>query len=60
MRYPNWLRVHLAAVRALLVLTAILGVAYPLAVYATGRLPGLKDRADGSVIMLDGRTAAAP
>ncbi|SFP56773.1 potassium-transporting ATPase subunit C [Actinomadura madurae] len=59
MRCSSWLRVHLAAVRALLVLTAILGVAYPLTVYATGRLPGLKDRADGSVVTQDGRTAGS-
>lgn len=59
MRYPSRLRVHLAAVRALLVLTVILGVVYPLAVYAAGRLPGLKDHADGSYVTLNGRTAGS-
>ncbi|MEV3926881.1 potassium-transporting ATPase subunit C [Actinomadura coerulea] len=51
---PTWIRRHMAAVRALLVLTAVLGVAYPLAVFAVARLPGLEGRADGSIV----RTAA--
>ena len=34
---PSWLRQHLAALRALLVLTVIVGVAYPLVI--TGRRP---------------------
>ncbi|TDD81092.1 potassium-transporting ATPase subunit C [Actinomadura darangshiensis] len=59
MRYPRWLRLHLAALRALLVLTAVLGVAYPLAVYAVGRLPGLHDQAGGSFVELDGRTVGS-
>lgn len=54
MRMPTWIRRHMAAVRALLVLTAVLGVAYPLAVFAVARLPGLEGRADGSIV----RTAA--
>ncbi|QKW33910.1 potassium-transporting ATPase subunit C [Actinomadura sp. NAK00032] len=59
MRFPAWFRVHLAAVRALLALTVLLGAAYPLAVYAAGRLPGLNDRADGSLVSADGRTAGS-
>lgn len=59
MRFPAWIRVHLAAVRALLVLTVLLGVIYPLAVFAVGRLPGLHDRADGSLITVDGRTVGS-
>jgi K+-transporting ATPase ATPase C chain len=45
MRLPTWLAQHLAALRALLVLTVLLGVAYPLAMVAAGHLPGLRDRA---------------
>jgi potassium-transporting ATPase KdpC subunit len=45
MRLPTWLAQHLAALRALLVLTVLLGVAYPLAMVAVGQLPGLRDRA---------------
>ncbi|MEX5632775.1 potassium-transporting ATPase subunit C [Parafrankia sp. FMc2] len=49
-RFPSWLRQHLAALRTLLVLTVVLGVAYPLAILAVAQLPGLKDRADGSLV----------
>ncbi|MEU9020072.1 potassium-transporting ATPase subunit C [Actinomadura sp. NPDC048394] len=59
MRYPTWVRQHLAALRALLVLTVLLGVVYPLAVFAAGRIPGLKDQADGSYVSLHGRTAGS-
>ena len=48
-RLPGWLRQHLAAVRALLVLTVLLGVVYPLAITAIAQIPGLKSRADGSL-----------
>jgi potassium-transporting ATPase KdpC subunit len=44
MRLPRWLSQHLAALRALLVLTAILGLAYPLAMVGIGRLPFLEGR----------------
>ncbi|MGK5554955.1 potassium-transporting ATPase subunit C [Actinomadura kijaniata] len=55
MRLPTWIRQHLAALRALLVLTVLLGVAYPLAVFGVARLPGLKDKADGSLVKANGR-----
>lgn len=55
MRKTTWIRQHLAAVRALLVLTAITGIAYPLAVFAAGQLPGLNDKADGSLLHADGK-----
>jgi K+-transporting ATPase ATPase C chain len=38
------------ALRALLLATVVLGLAYPLAVWAVSRLPGLHDRAEGSVL----------
>ncbi|WP_205718872.1 potassium-transporting ATPase subunit C [Actinomadura sp. WMMA1423] len=57
---PTWIRLHVAAIRALLVLTAVLGVAYPLAVFAVAQLPGLKSRADGSIVRTaDGRAAGS-
>jgi potassium-transporting ATPase KdpC subunit len=59
MRYPTWIRQHLAALRALLVLTVLLGVAYPLAVFAVAQIPGLKHHADGSSVSLHGRTAGS-
>lgn len=55
MRPPTWLAQHLAALRALLVFTVLLGLAYPLALVAAGRIPGLADRADGSLVSVDGR-----
>ena len=49
-RLPTWVRQHLAAVRALLVFTVLLGFAYPLAVAAVAQIPGLQSRADGSLL----------
>ena len=50
MRLPAWLTQHLAALRALLVLTVLLGLAYPLVFVGAGRIPGLSDRANGSMV----------
>ena len=50
MRLPSWLAQHLAALRALLLLTVALGLAYPLAITAVAQLPGLQSRADGSLL----------
>lgn len=54
MKYSNIIRQHWAALRALLVLTVITGLAYPLLVWAVAQLPGLKDNADGSIVTADG------
>ncbi|WP_026416772.1 potassium-transporting ATPase subunit C [Actinomadura oligospora] len=59
MRIPSWIRQHLAAVRALLVLTVVLGVAYPLAVWGVAQVPGLRSHAQGSLVSADGRTAGS-
>jgi K+-transporting ATPase ATPase C chain len=48
-RLPSWLAQHLAALRALLVFTVLLGLAYPLLFVGIGRIPGLSDRAAGSM-----------
>jgi K+-transporting ATPase ATPase C chain len=56
MRLPSWLAQHFAALRLLLVLTAITGLAYPLAITAVAQLPGLRHQADGSMIELAGKT----
>jgi K+-transporting ATPase ATPase C chain len=50
MRLPSWLSQHLAALRAVLVFTVLLGLAYPLVMTGVARLPGLHDRAEGSLI----------
>lgn len=44
-----------AALRMLLVFTVICGIAYPLVVLAIAQVPGLKGRADGSILTLDGK-----
>jgi K+-transporting ATPase ATPase C chain len=43
-----------AAFRLLLVFTVLLGIAYPLLITAIAQLPGLKSRADGSVVDVHG------
>jgi K+-transporting ATPase ATPase C chain len=55
MKFQSLLRQHLAAIRALLVLTAITGIAYPLVVWAVAMLPGLNDKAQGSIIEVAGK-----
>jgi K+-transporting ATPase ATPase C chain len=54
MRLPAWISQHLAALRALLVFTVLVGLAYPLALVAIARIPGLSGNADGSLIERDG------
>ena len=43
-----------AALRMLLVLTVLLGLVYPLAVWGVARIPGLTAHAEGSVVAPDG------
>lgn len=59
MRLPLWLSQHLAALRALLVFTVLLGLAYPLAFVAIGRIPGLEHKADGSLITVADKTVGS-
>ncbi|PZG46556.1 potassium-transporting ATPase subunit C [Spongiactinospora gelatinilytica] len=57
-RLPAWIRGHLAALRALLVLTVLLGAAYPLVV--TGAAQAVfNDKANGSLIEKDGRAVGS-
>ena len=55
MNLANIFRQHTAALRALLVLTVILGIAYPVTIWLLAQLPGLKDKADGSLVELGGK-----
>jgi K+-transporting ATPase ATPase C chain len=55
MNLQNLIRNHLAAIRALLVLTVITGIAYPLVVWAVAQAPGLQDKANGSIVTADGK-----
>ncbi|WP_280245626.1 potassium-transporting ATPase subunit C [Nocardia abscessus] len=59
MRLSTWIRQHLAALRALLVLTAITGIVYPLAVFAVAQLPALREKADGSLVDANGTTVGS-
>ena len=55
MNFANIIRQHWAALRALLLLTVITGVIYPLAVWAIALLPGLHAKAEGSIIDTSGK-----
>jgi K+-transporting ATPase c subunit len=51
----HFFRQHWAALRALLVLTVITGLGYPLLVWGIAQLPGLHARAEGSIITIAGK-----
>ena len=55
MKLSNFVRQHWAAFRALLVLTVITGLAYPLFIWLVAQVPGLSDNANGSIISVDGK-----
>lgn len=55
MKYSSIIRQHWAALRALLVLTVIVGGAYPLAIWLVAQLPGLNAHANGSIIEANGK-----
>ncbi|CAM5524462.1 Potassium-transporting ATPase KdpC subunit [Streptomyces hirsutus] len=57
MYLPTWIRPHLAALRALLLLTVVCGVLYPLVITGIVQLPALREKAGGSMIeaAADGR-----
>ncbi|MFF3511676.1 potassium-transporting ATPase subunit C [Streptomyces sp. NPDC002573] len=45
---PSWVGHHVAAIRVVVVLTVVLGLAYPLGMTALAQVPGLRDQAHGS------------
>ncbi|OBB57804.1 K+-transporting ATPase subunit C [Mycobacterium sp. 852013-51886_SCH5428379] len=49
------IRQHAAALRALLALTVVLGLAYPALIWVIAQLPGLQDKAGGSILEADGK-----
>jgi K+-transporting ATPase ATPase C chain len=59
MRLPGWISQHLAALRALLVFTVLLGLLYPLAVLGVAQLPGLRDNANGSLVKVGNQTVGS-
>jgi potassium-transporting ATPase KdpC subunit len=50
MRIPSWITQHIAALRALIVLTIIVGIGYPLLITGIAQIPGLHGKADGSMV----------
>lgn len=59
MNLSSLVRLHWAALRALLVLTVIVGIGYPILIWLVAQLPGLKDKADGSIVEVDGKPVAS-
>lgn len=59
MKFSSFVRMHWAAFRALLVLTVITGLAYPAFVWLVAQLPGLHDKADGSILTANGKTVGS-
>lgn len=55
MFFSNLVRQHVAALRALLVLTVILGLGYPVFIWLVAQIPGLHDKANGSIIEVNGK-----
>jgi potassium-transporting ATPase KdpC subunit len=55
MNISNLVRQHIAALRALVVLTVILGIGYPVFIWLVAQIPGLRDNADGSLIEVNGK-----
>jgi K+-transporting ATPase ATPase C chain len=55
MRTPSWLAQHVTALRLLLFLTVLTGLAYPLAITAVAQVPGLQHKADASIEHVDGK-----
>ncbi|MFI9456512.1 potassium-transporting ATPase subunit C [Amycolatopsis sp. NPDC052450] len=53
------LKQTLAGLRVLLVFTVLLGVVYPLGVWAVSRIPGLEGNAEGSIVTQDGQAAGS-
>jgi potassium-transporting ATPase KdpC subunit len=59
MRTPAWISNHLAALRALLVLTIITGIVYPLVITGIAQIPGLQHKADGSLVKVGNTTVGS-
>jgi potassium-transporting ATPase KdpC subunit len=59
MKFSNLVRMHWAALRTLLVLTVITGLAYPAFIWLVAQIPGLHDKAEGSILTANGKTAGS-
>lgn len=59
MKISGIIRQHWAALRALLVLTVVVGLGYPLFIWLVAQVPGLKHHADGSLIDVNGKAVGS-
>jgi K+-transporting ATPase ATPase C chain len=59
MTIANTVRQYWAALRALLVFTVILGIAYPLLIWLVALIPGLHGKAEGSIITAGGKAVGS-
>ena len=57
-RLPSWVRQHIAALRGLLVLTVICGIAYPLLMFGVAQV-AFHNQANGSPVSYNGRTVGS-
>ena len=55
MSLSNFVRLHWAALRTLLVLTVVTGLAYPAFIWLVAQFPGLRDQAEGSILTANGK-----
>ena len=55
MNFSSLVRQHWAALRALLVFTVIVGIGYPVLIWLIAQVPGLNNKASGSIIEVDGK-----
>jgi K+-transporting ATPase ATPase C chain len=55
MKFSGLLRQTWAGLRIMIVLTILLGIIYPLAVWGVSRVPGLHNAAEGSIITQNGQ-----
>jgi K+-transporting ATPase c subunit len=55
MSFSNFVRLHWAALRTLLVLTVVTGLAYPAFIRLVAQFPGLRDQAEGSILTANGK-----
>ena len=54
MEFSNLIRANWAALRALLLFTALLGLGYPALIWLIAQAPPLSDNADGAIVEVDG------
>ncbi|SRR5712691_834422 len=57
-RLPTWIGQHLAAIRALIVMTVITGAIYPLAMLGIGQA-AFHDQANGSLVSVNGKAVGS-